>query len=81
MRELGVLFLIGAMKGPSLRHRVETGFGVHPASYSMGTEGSSLGMQQPGYFADHSPLSSAKIKNTRHYTSTPPIRFHGVLVS
>jgi len=31
--------------------------------------------------ADHSPQSSAKVKNSWSYTSTPPIRFHGVVLS
>jgi hypothetical protein len=31
--------------------------------------------------ADHSTSSSVEIKNAWSYTSTPPIRFHGVVVS
>jgi hypothetical protein len=31
--------------------------------------------------ADHSPPSSAEAKNTWSYTSTPPIRFQGVVLS
>jgi hypothetical protein len=30
---------------------------------------------------DHSPPSSAKVKNEWSYTSTPPIRLHGVVLS
>ena len=30
-------------------------------------------LKQPGRAADHSPLSSAKVKNERSYISTPPI--------
>jgi hypothetical protein len=35
----------------------------------------------PGHEADHSPLSSADIKNAWNYTSTPLIRLHGVVLS
>jgi hypothetical protein len=38
----------------------------------------SLGIKGPGREADHSPLSSAEVKNAWSYTSTPPIRLHGV---
>jgi len=31
--------------------------------------------------ADHSPPSSVEVKNTWSYTSTPPIRLHGVELS
>jgi hypothetical protein len=41
----------------------------------------SLGVMQPGCEADHSPLSSAEVKNVWSYTSTPPIRLHGVVLN
>jgi hypothetical protein len=41
----------------SLYHHVQNGSGAHPASYPMGTTGSF-----PGGEADHSPSSSAKVK-------------------
>jgi hypothetical protein len=44
----------------SLNHRVQTGSGAHPAS--MGTRGTSLGIKRPGREADHSPPSSAEVK-------------------
>jgi hypothetical protein len=60
----------------SLLQTVQTGFGVHPASYSLGTGGLfSLGegdVKWPGRQADHSPPSSAHVKNERSRTSTPP---------
>jgi hypothetical protein len=31
--------------------------------------------------ADHSPPFSAEVKNAWSYTSTPPIRLHGVVLS
>jgi hypothetical protein len=43
---------------------VQTGSGPHPASYPMGTEGSFPGGKAwPGRDADHSPPSSAEVKN------------------
>jgi hypothetical protein len=39
---------------------VQTGSGANPASYSMGTE---RGKARPGRDADHSPPSSAEVKN------------------
>jgi hypothetical protein len=40
-----------------------------------------LGVKQPGSEADHSPPSSAEVKNAWNYASTPPIRLHGVVLS
>jgi hypothetical protein len=34
-----------------------------------------------GREADRSPPSTADVKNTWIYTSTPPIRLHGVVLS
>jgi hypothetical protein len=61
----------------SLHHRVQTDSGTHPASYPMGT----LGAKRPGREADHSSLSVPRSKNAWSYTSTLPIRFHGVVLS
>jgi hypothetical protein len=41
----------------------------------------SLGVKWPGREADHSPPSSAEVKNAWSYTSTLPIRLHGVVLS
>jgi hypothetical protein len=46
----------------SLHHRVQNGSGVHPASYPMGTRGFSLGVKRLGRGTDHSPPSSAEVK-------------------
>jgi hypothetical protein len=45
-------------------HVVQTGSGVQPASYRVGA-GSTLspGVKRPGSEADHSPPSSAEVKN------------------
>jgi hypothetical protein len=43
---------------------VQTGSGAHPPSYPMGTGGSFPGGKVlPGHDADHSPSSSAEVKN------------------
>jgi hypothetical protein len=39
------------------------------------------GIKWPGREADHSPSSSAEVKNVWSYTTTPPIRHHGVVLS
>jgi hypothetical protein len=41
----------------------------------------SLGKEWSGREADHLPPSSAEVTNAWSYTSTPPIRLHGVLLS
>jgi hypothetical protein len=41
----------------------------------------SLGVRRPEREADNSPPSSAEVKNAWNYTSTPPIRLHGVVLS
>lgn len=45
-----------------------TGSGAHPASYS-------LGVKRPGRESDHSPPTSAVVKNYRSCTSTPLYAF------
>jgi hypothetical protein len=58
----GVRFFAGA-RDFSLLHSVQTGSGVHPASYPNGTVGFSPGVKRQGREADHSPPSSAEVKN------------------
>jgi hypothetical protein len=65
----------------SLYRHVQNGSGAHPASYPVGTRVSlSLGVKQVGYETDHSPPSSAEVKNAWSYTPTPLICLHGVLL-
>jgi hypothetical protein len=40
----------------------------------------SLGIKRPGRDVDHSPPPSDEAKNAWSYTSTPSIRFHGVVL-
>jgi hypothetical protein len=44
----------------------------------MGTWVLSPGVKQPGHDDDHSPPSSTKVKNEKHYTSTPHICLHSI---
>jgi hypothetical protein len=46
----------------SLHHRVQNGSEAHSASYPMRNRGSFLGVKRPGRKADHSPPSSAEVK-------------------
>jgi hypothetical protein len=54
----------------SLLHVVQTGSGVHPASYPMATA-----VKGPGREADHSPPANAEVKKMWNYTSTTPYAF------
>jgi hypothetical protein len=46
----------------------------------MGSRALSLGVKRLRREADYSPPSSAEVKNVWSYTSTPPIRLHGVVL-
>jgi hypothetical protein len=59
----------------SILHVVQTGSGVHPTSYSMGTGGGGglyPGVKRTGREADHLTPASAEVKT---YTSNPPYVF------
>jgi hypothetical protein len=70
----------GRGKRFSLLPSVQTGSGVHPASYPVGTGALSIGVKRPGYDADHSPPTSAEVKNSGAIP-LPPIRLHGVVIN
>jgi len=65
----------------SLHHGVQNGSKAHPAGYPMETMGSYPGVKRLGRQADHSPPSSAAVKNVWRYASSPPIRLPGVVLS
>jgi hypothetical protein len=46
----------------------------------MGMVALSRGVEWPGHEADNTLPSSAEVKNAWSYTSTPPIRLHGVVL-
>jgi hypothetical protein len=62
----------------SLYHHFQNGSGAHPASYPVGTRGSFLGVKRLGCEADHSPPSSAEVKERvelyLHSPNTPSWR-------
>jgi len=51
----------------------------HPIKWTPGAL--SLTVKRPGREAEHSPPPSAEVKKVRSYTSSPPIRLHGVVLS
>jgi hypothetical protein len=71
---IGVQIPVGA-RNFSLHHRVQTGPGPTqpPSQWVPGTP--SVGASQPGREADHSPPSSADVKNAEICTSTPQYVF------
>jgi hypothetical protein len=76
----GVRVLAGAGNF-SLHHHVQTGSGAHPGYYPMGTRGSFLGCKAAGREADHSPPSSAEVKECVELYFHSPIRLHGMVLS
>jgi hypothetical protein len=63
----------------SLHHRIQTCSGAHSA-YPMGSRGS-WGQSGRGREANHSPPSSAEVKNAWSYTSIPQVHLHCVVLS
>jgi hypothetical protein len=59
----------------SLLHVFQKGCWANPASYPMCTGGSFPGVKRQGREVDHSPPTSAEVKKTWVYTSTPPYVF------
>jgi hypothetical protein len=66
---------VGAGNFSLHHHRLQDGSGANPASYPMGTWIFSLGVKRPGREADHSPQSSAQVKNAWSYTLNPQYVF------
>jgi hypothetical protein len=75
---MGFRVVVGA-ESFSPHHRVQTESGAHPASYPMCTSGYFHGVKQLGREADQSLPSSAEVKNEWGYSSTPPVRFYGLV--
>jgi hypothetical protein len=44
-------------------HNIQTDSGAHPASYSVGASADSMGVMGQGHESDHSPPSTAEVKN------------------
>jgi hypothetical protein len=51
-----------AVAGNFSHHRVKNSSGAHPASYSMGFSALSLRVKWPGRDSNHSPPSTAEVK-------------------
>jgi hypothetical protein len=64
----------------SLHQRVQNGSGAHPASYPVGSRGSFPEEKLPGREADHSPPSSAEVRECVELYLHSPIRLHGVVL-
>jgi hypothetical protein len=65
----------------SLQHHFLNGSGANPASYPMIQQVPGVlspGVKQPGHEADHSPPTSAEVKNVELYLHSP-IHLHDVL--
>jgi hypothetical protein len=60
----------------SIHHRVQNGSGAH-----RGPRALPLGVKRPGREADHSPPSSAEVKECVKPYRHPPVRLHGVVLS
>jgi hypothetical protein len=66
----------------SLRDHVQTGSPPPPHPPGRGGRGSfSLELKRPGSEVDTSSASSAEVKNAWSYTSTSPVRIHGVVLN
>jgi hypothetical protein len=72
----GVQIPVGARDFPVLQ-RIQTNPVAHPASYSVGI-GSFFGVLWPVHIVDHSPPSSAEVKDEETYASAPPYIPHGL---
>jgi len=57
---------------------VQTGSGVHTASYPMGTRALSSGAERAKRKADQSLPLSAEVKNEKRHSATPPVCLEGV---
>jgi hypothetical protein len=65
----------------SLFISVQTGYGTHPVSCPMGTGGSFPGVKRSEREVDHSPLSSAEVKNGEAATPLPDVFMEWCLIN
>jgi hypothetical protein len=64
------VFILCQMRQPDVTWSVVSSYCLH-----------NLHLLSPGREAEHSPPSSAEVKNAWSYISTPSIRFRGVVLS
>jgi hypothetical protein len=74
-----VRFPAGA--GNVFRRRVQNGSRAHQPPLQWVPGALSFGVKRQGREANHSPPSTAEVKNAWIYTFTPTIRFHCVVLS
>jgi hypothetical protein len=65
----------------SLHRHIRTALGPTQPPIQWVPGAFSLGVKWQGHEADHSSPSSAKVQNAWRYTSIPPPRLHGVVLS
>jgi hypothetical protein len=65
----------------SLLPVVQTDSKAHQPPFQCVPTAVSPGVKRPGREADHSPPTSAEVKKTWIYTSSPSIRLHGVVIN
>jgi hypothetical protein len=65
----------------SLHHRLRNGSKAHPPPIQWVSGALSLGLKRPGREADHSPPSTAEVKECVELYLHSPIRPHGVVLS
>jgi hypothetical protein len=66
----------------SLHHHVHTGSEAHPASYPGDTRALSFGVKRPGVkLNEHSPPSSAQVKECVDLSLHSPVPLNGVVLS
>jgi hypothetical protein len=63
----------------SLHHHVQDSSWAHASSYTINKRALFLGVKRPACESEKSPLFRDEVENAWGYTSTPPIRFHGVV--
>jgi hypothetical protein len=64
-----------------LHYHVQNGCIATQPPIQWVSEALSLRLKRPGREADHSPPCCTEVKNEWSYTSTPPVRPHGVVLS
>jgi hypothetical protein len=67
-------------EGIFLCHRVHTISEAHSTSCPMKTGVISMGVKRPGHEAKPSRPPGTEVNNSWSYTSTSPIRLHGVVL-
>jgi hypothetical protein len=65
-------------RGFCVPQNIRTVSGAHPASYSVGTGFFFLGVNRPWREVDHSPPSTAELKNEWSHTSAPTVCLYDV---